>query len=95
MSALRDLDGPARLALIAELMRDRTWNAPSYLFVDEMLQEVRWVNRCTVLNDDDALDLFSEYPEAVYLMKKGDDGKHRMLPWKYDSQTNEVSPLAS
>lgn len=95
MSALKDLDGSARIQFILELAKDRNWRPPSYLFVDEMLNEVQWVNRCTVLDDEDALALFGEYPGAVYVLKKDEAGKHRMLPWKYDSETNEVNPLAS
>jgi hypothetical protein len=93
MSDLQFLSAEESLPYILTFFRDPSWHPPSYLFLDANLQMVRLVNWCTVLDDEDAIALLEGIIGAVYIQKKGLDDKYRMLPVKFDLDTNEVITL--
>ena len=97
MSALKSLNREEMQTYLQNLFADRQWSPPTYVYLDHLLTEIQVVNQCTVLDDDDALDLFPNIGYgAVFVQRKTPDSKgYLLLPWKYDPETNELEPFGS
>lgn len=72
---------------------DPRWQPTTYVYLDDHLTVVHTTQAPTCL--DEALDQFTLYREdrATYLQQADGDGGLRLVDFRYDPDTDVVSPL--